>query len=113
MTAIDNAVLERYREAKATRHEKIDLSKLPVGAKIKVISEVAAISYFLEMTIPREGKARVICDRSDHTEDLGERLLYSFSPGSHIPSRSEIEKGNQLWFDTVRCLWIEELFLLG
>jgi len=112
MTAIDIAVLERYREAKATRQEEIDLSKLPVGAKIKVISESATTTYFLEMTSPGEGKARVICDRNDQTEDLGHQLLYSFTPGHHIPSRSEIREGDQLWFHTVRCLWVSELFLL-
>jgi len=112
MPTISSEVLERYRAAKATGHEKIDLSKLPVGTKTKVVSEVAAISYFLEMTNPCEGSARVICDGTDQIENLGERRLYSFSLGNHIPSRSEIGKGKQLWFDTVRCLWIKELFLL-
>ena len=118
MRMIDSKVLATYRAMKGTRQEKIDLSKLPVGAKIKVVSD-HEIPFFLEVTVPSEGRVRVICDsgskevREDIANaDLGQRLIYCFSGGSSIRSRSEIKGGDQLWFDTFLCLWVKELFLL-
>lgn len=118
MQAIDSNVVAQYQSAKGTRQEKIDLGKLPVGSKIKVVAE-SKIPFFLEVTIPSEGRVHLICDsgskevRQDIANaDLGQRLIYCFSAGSMIPSRSVIEEGNQLWFDTFLCVWIKELFLL-
>src|SRR3989344_4658596 len=101
MQAISSEVLEQFRAAKATRHEQIDLGKLPVGAKIKVVAE-REIPFFLEVTDPSEGRVRLISDtgskevREDIANtDLGQRLIYCFSRGNIIPSRSVIEEGNQ------------------